>query len=220
MKIHHEGYISILIVALFVGITLFCLFFFMPRMHWITKVLIIVAGLGLLTFVTRFFRVPYRVINKVETGVLSPADGTIVAIEEEIEKEYFKDKRIRISIFMSPNNVHVNSYPIDGEVSYVCYHKGKYLLAKLPKSSTDNEHNTVVVRKNEQEEVLFKQIAGFVARRIVSYAEEGAQAVQGEEMGMIKFGSRVDVVVPLDSRINVKIGDKVTSKKTVLSYFL
>jgi phosphatidylserine decarboxylase len=219
MKIHHEGYVTILIVTLFVAITLFCLFFFIPRMHWIIKVLLIVAGLGFLTFVTRFFRVPYRVINRVEMGVLSPADGTIVAIEEEIENEYFKDKRIRLSIFMSPNNVHVNSYPIDGEVAYVCYHPGKYLLAKLPKSSVDNEHNTVVVRKNEYEEVLFKQIAGFVARRIVSYAEKGAKAVQGEEMGMIKFGSRVDVVVPLDSKINVKIGDKVTSKKTVLSYF-
>jgi len=220
MKIHHEGYTSILIVVLFVTILLFCLFFFIPRIHWIIKLSLIVAGLGFIIFVTRFFRVPYRVINKVETGVLSPADGTIVAIEEEFENEYFKDKRIRISIFMSPNNVHVNSYPIDGTVVYVCYHPGKYLLAKLPKSSVDNEHNTVVVYKNENETVLFKQIAGFVARRIVSYAEKGSQAIQGEEMGMIKFGSRVDVVVPVDSKINVKIGDKVTSKKTVLSYFL
>jgi phosphatidylserine decarboxylase len=219
MKIHHEGYAIILIVALFTGIALFCLFFFIPRMHWIIKVLLLIAGLGFLFSVTRFFRVPYRVINKVETGVLSPADGTIVAIEEEIEQEYFKNQRIRISIFMSPNNVHVNSYPIDGKVIYVCYHPGKYLVAKLPKASTDNEHNTVVVRKNEHDEVLFKQIAGFVARRIVCYAQEGAEAVQGEEMGIIKFGSRVDVFVPIDSKINVKIGDKVTSKKTVLSTF-
>jgi phosphatidylserine decarboxylase len=219
MKIHHEGYLTILIVAVFVAAMLFCLFFFIPRMHWIIKALLLIAGLGFFTFVTRFFRVPYRVINKVETGVVSPADGTIIAIEEEIEKEYFKDQRIRISIFMSPNNVHVNSYPIDGKVSYVCYHPGKYLVARLPKASTDNEHNTVVIRKNEREEVLFRQIAGFVARRIVCYAKEGEEAMQGEEMGMIKFGSRVDVFVPVDSQISVKIGDKVTSKKTVLSYF-
>jgi phosphatidylserine decarboxylase len=170
-------------------------------------------------FVGRFFRVPYRVINKVETGVLCPADGTIVAIEEEVEQEYFKDRRVRISIFMSPNNVHVNTYPIDGNIEYVCYHPGKHLVASLPKASVDNEHNTVVVTKNEDEKVLFRQIAGFVARRIVSYAKQGTPAVQGEEMGIIKFGSRVDVFIPVGSQINVTIGDKVTSKKTVLSYF-
>ena len=124
-----------------------------------------------------------------------------------------------ISIFMSAHNVHVNSYPIDGIVEYVGYHPGKYLIAKLPKSSTDNENNSVVVKQDEQRIVLFRQIAGFVARRIVCYAKPGMEVKQGEEMGMIKFGSRVDVFLPLDAQVAVQVGDKVRSKKSVLAYF-
>ena len=120
---------------------------------------------------------------------------------------------------MSINNVHVNSYPIDGNIEYIAYHPGKYLLAKRPKSSVDNEHNTIVVSKNEHEKVLFRQIAGFVARRIISYPEVGDTVAQGDEVGMIKFGSRVDVFLPLDTQVVVKKGDKVVSKKTVLAYF-
>ncbi|MEG2071301.1 MAG: phosphatidylserine decarboxylase family protein, partial [Bacteroidales bacterium] len=175
--------------------------------------------IGVLFMVVRFFRVPTRFINRVQNGVLSPADGTIVAIEEKVEQEYFQDRRIQISIFMSVYNVHVNSYPIDGTVEYVEYHPGKYLIAKLPKASTDNEHNTIVVKKNERQTVLFRQIAGFVAKRIVCYSQKGLEVKQGEEVGMIKFGSRVDVFLPVDVQLAVNIGDKVRSKKTILAYF-
>ena len=136
-----------------------------------------------------------------------------------IEEEYFKDQRIRISVFMSVHNVHVNFFPIDGTVEYVGYHPGKYLIAKYPKSSVLNEHNTVVVKKSENEVVLFRQIAGYVARRIVSKVKVGQEAVQGEEMGMIRFGSRVDVFLPLNTEIAVKIGEKVRAQKSVLAYF-
>lgn len=151
--------------------------------------------------VIRFFRVPYRIINKVDNGVLSPADGTILSVGPAFEYEYFKDERLKISIFMSINNVHVNSYPMDGTVEYTAYHPGKYYLAKLPKSSVDNEHNTIVVGADEHDKVLFRQIAGFVARRIISYPEVGDVVKQGEEVGMIKFGSRVDVFLPLMFRL-------------------
>lgn len=170
-------------------------------------------------FITvRFFRIPCRHINIVDKGVISPADGTIIAVEETTEHEYFKDKRIKISIFMSLHNVHVNFYPISGRIEYVAYHPGKYFVAHLPKSSLDNEYNTVVVSKDEHNKVLFRQIAGFVARRIVSYPQPGDIVEQGTEMGMIRFGSRVDVFLPLDAEINVKIGDCVRTQKTVLAY--
>ncbi|MDY6348132.1 MAG: phosphatidylserine decarboxylase family protein, partial [Bacteroidales bacterium] len=169
------------------------------------------------TLIVRFFRVPTRVVNVVPDGVVSPADGTIIYVGSAFEHEYFKDERVKISIFMSINNVHVNSYPITGEVSYTAYHPGKYVLAKLPKSSVDNEHNTIVVKG--EEEVLFRQIAGFVARRIISYPEVGDHVEQGEEVGMIKFGSRVDVFLPKGTKVAVSNGDKVVSKKTVLAYF-
>ena len=167
----------------------------------------------------RFFRVPRRHVNIVENGVLSPADGTVISIEEATEHEYFKDRRIKISIFMSVHNVHVNFYPVGGEIEYVAYHPGKYFVAHLPKSSLDNEHNTVVVRKNEHDVVLFRQIAGFVARRIVSYPQVGDKVAQGEEMGMIRFGSRVDVFLPLDAKVNVQLQQSVRTQKTVLAYF-
>jgi phosphatidylserine decarboxylase len=166
-----------------------------------------------------FFRVPIRKINRDENAIIAPADGTIVQILEDIETEYFNDKRRQISIFMSPLNVHVNSYPIDGEVVYVKYHKGKHLVASLPKASKDNEHNTVVQQHKNGEEVLFRQIAGAMARRIVSYAKEKEFAQQGNEMGIIKFGSRVDVFLPLSAKINVQLNEKVTSKITHLAYF-
>ena len=157
-------------------------------------------------------------INFVPNGIISPADGTIVQIVETYEDEYFKENRTQISIFMSPLNVHVNCYPIEGVVSYTKYHPGKHFVASLPKASKDNEHNTVVVKNKIGTEVLFRQIAGFVARRIVSYVVEGVQTNQGEEMGIIKFGSRVDLFLPLNAKVNVKVGDKVTSKKTVIAY--
>ena len=175
-------------------------------------------GIGIVLFIIYFFRVPYRKINRDENAIVSPADGTIIQIMEEVETEYFNDNRIQISIFMSPLNVHVNTYPIDGEIVYVKHHFGKHFVAHLPKASKDNEHNTVVQKHKNGERVLFRQIAGIVARRIVGYAQKGEIAEQGKEMGIIKFGSRVDVFLPLSAKINVKLEDKVRSKITHLAY--
>lgn len=218
MRIHKEGINTILISTLFVALVLFG--YEKINKHTPTFLdIFIYLGLVLFLFlIIRFFRVPNRIVNRVSNGVVSPADGTIVQILESIEDEYFKDSRLQISIFMSPLNVHVNTYPIDGKVSYVAYHPGKHLVASLPKASKDNEHNTVVVKNEQGDEVLFRQIAGFVARRIVSYVKKDDSASQGGEMGIIKFGSRVDVFLPLNYRLNVKVGDKVTSKKTVIAY--
>lgn len=218
MRIHREGYNSIGVVLLIV-IFLLCFYFIGFKSPCVCLDIIVTVTLLTLLFLTiRFFRVPSRVINGTADGVLSPADGTVVQINELFEDEYFKDQRIQISIFMSPFNIHVNSYPIDGTVSYVQYHPGKHYIAKLPKASKDNEHNSVVVRNEQGVEILFRQIAGTVARRIVSYSRENDQVQQGEEMGIIKFGSRVDLFLPLNAKINVKIADKVRSKKTVMAY--
>ena len=217
MKLHQAG--KLIIIVSLVTILLTSLFYvlFLAHLWWVNVIFFaIMLVLGIL--IVRFFRVPTRVINKVDDGVLSPADGTIVYVGNAFEHEYFKDERLKISIFMSINNVHVNSYPVSGEITYMAYHPGKYAVAKLPKSSVDNEHNTIVVR-NDDIEVLFRQIAGFVARRIISYPEVGDQVEQGEEVGMIKFGSRVDVFLPKNAIVNVSKGDKVVSKKTVLAYF-
>jgi phosphatidylserine decarboxylase len=181
--------------------------------------LIILCGICFFLLVTFFFRVPFRNINWDENAIVAPADGKIVQIIEEVETEYFNDKRMQISIFMSPLNVHVNTYPVDGEVVYVKYHPGKHYVAKLPTASKDNEHNTVVQKHKNGEEIMFRQIAGTVARRIVSYAKKGEHAEQGKEMGIIKFGSRVDIFVPFSAKINVKKGEKVKSKITHLAYF-
>ena len=219
MKIHKEGSKPILFTAvILLTILSSYLYFCSSQFLWLTIILVLTAT-AIFFGVVRFFRVPFRVINKVENGVISPADGTIVAIEEVEESEYFKDIRIKISVFMSVHNVHVNFFPIDGVVEYACYHPGKYLLAKYPKSSVHNEHNTVVVRKSEREIVLFRQIAGFVARRIVSPVKQGDYAVQGIEMGMIRFGSRVDVFLPVGTEVAVKLGEKVRAQKSVLAYF-
>ena len=217
MKLHKEGIIPITVSLVLFALCLF-LYFRFTNLPAIVDVLVVIA-LGVNPFLAiRFFRVPCRHPNLVENGVLSPADGTVIAIEEKVETEYFKDQRIKISIFMSLHNVHVNFYPIDGTVEYVAYHPGKYFVAHLPKSSFDNEHNTVVVAKEDGTQVLFRQIAGFVARRIVSYPKVGDKVQQATEMGMIRFGSRVDVFLPLDAEVNVKVGDKVRTQKTVLAY--
>ena len=215
--IHKEGLATILIALVFVAILIGVSVFF--NFPFFAKLLILLFSVVLLAVVIYFFRVPNRIINSDENAVLSPADGTIVEIVEEFETEYFNSNRIRISIFMSPLNVHVNSYPISGEITYVQYHLGKHLVASLPKSSKDNEHNTVVQKHSNGEEILFRQIAGLLARRIVSYAKENEFVEQGNEMGIIKFGSRVDVFLPVSAKINVKMGDKVQSKITHLAYF-
>ena len=217
MKFHQAGKLIIMVSLITIALTSLCYVLLLANLWWVNVIFFtIMLVLGVL--IVRFFRVPTRVINVVDNGVLSPADGTIVYVGNAFEHEYFKDERQKISVFMSINNVHVNSYPISGEISYTAYHPGKYALAKLPKSSVDNEHNTIVVRGAETE-VLFRQIAGFVARRIISYPEVGDQVEQGEEVGMIKFGSRVDVFLPKNATIAVSKGDKVVSKKTVLAYF-
>lgn len=218
MKLHQAGKVIILTTIAVIVVLTFFYIMFLANIWWVNLLFYaVVLVIGVL--VIRFFRVPYRIINKVDNGVLAPADGTILSVGPAFEYEYFKDERLKISIFMSINNVHVNSYPIDGTIEYIAYHPGKYVLAKLPKSSVDNEHNTIVVGKNDHDKVLFRQIAGFIARRIISYPEVDDKVIQGEEVGMIKFGSRVDVFLPLDVQVAVNKGDKVVSKKTVLAYF-
>ena len=217
MKFHQAGKLIIVVSLVTFALSTVCYVLLLANLWWVNLIFFAVM-LVLGVVILRFFRVPTRVVNSVDNGVLSPADGTIVHVGPAFEHEYFKDERLKISIFMSINNVHVNSYPISGDISYTAYHPGKYLLAKLPKSSVDNEHNSIVVRSGDVE-VLFRQIAGFVARRIISYPEVGDHVEQGEEVGMIKFGSRVDVFLPKGTVPAVSKGDKVVSKKTVLAYF-
>ena len=171
-----------------------------------------------LVLTVRFFRVPiWRKTTLEENAVLAPADGVIAANEEVMEDEYFHDKRRQISIFMSIYDVHINFFPFDGTVTYYKYHPGKFLVAFKPKSSTDNEHNTIIMKDKKGREILVRQIAGFVARRIVCDLEPGDEAVVGEELGMIRFGSRVDVFLPLDADVKVKIGNRTVGKETVLA---
>jgi phosphatidylserine decarboxylase len=166
----------------------------------------------------RFFRVPiWRKTTMEEDAVVSPADGVVAANEVVMEDEYFHDQRHQISIFMSIYDVHINFFPFDGEVTYYKYHPGKFLLAFKPKSSTDNEHNTIILKDKKGREILVRQIAGFVARRIVCDLQPGEEAVVGEELGMIRFGSRVDVFLPLDAEVKVRINQKTTGKETVLA---
>jgi phosphatidylserine decarboxylase len=218
MYIHREGIkiiaVSTLIYSVFVAI----LFYFLPQQTVFHYLFYVLLGMTLLWEIS-FFRVPKRTINTQLDAIISSADGTVVAIEEVFEPEYFKEKRIQISVFMSPLNVHINWFPIDGEVSYVKYHPGKFLFANHPKSSTENERNTVVVSGGKGKEVLFRQIAGMMARRIVCYVDKGTKAIQGKEFGLIRFGSRVDFFVPLTAKINVKMGDKVKGQQTVLATF-
>ena len=218
MKLHAAGTLIIIVSLSVIVLTTICYILFLNNLWWVNLIFFSIMFL-IGALIVRFFRVPYRLTNIVEDGIVSPADGTILSVGPAFEYEFFKDERIKISIFMSINNVHVNSYPISGVVEYSAYHPGKYVLAKLPKSSVDNEHNTIVVSQDEERKVLFRQIAGFVARRIVSYPEVDDQVIQGEEVGMIKFGSRVDVFLALNAQVFVNVGDKVVSKKTVLAYF-
>ena len=215
MKIHKEGfgtiYISILILAV---INILTLFFISPA-YPITGWIIFLASLGLLIFIVSFFRIPKRSHAEGEDLIVAPCDGTVVVIEEVQADEYFNDKRLQLSIFMSPLNVHVNRNPVSGEVLYSQYHKGKYLVAWHPKSSTDNERHSVVYQQHGKQ-MLVKQIAGALAKRIVNYLKPGDQVTQGSEMGFIKFGSRVDLLLPLDAQIDVKINQKVRGGVTVL----
>ncbi len=169
--------------------------------------------------ILQFFRNPKRVIPVKSDQVIAPADGKIVVLEETVEYEYFKEKRIQVSIFMSPFNVHVNRYPISGEVKFTKYHPGKFLVAWHPKSSTENERTTIVVENEKTGPILLRQIAGAVAKRIVLYAKKGEKCSQGQDMGFIKFGSRVDLFLPLDAKINIKLNDIVKGGQTIIARF-
>jgi phosphatidylserine decarboxylase len=190
--------------------------YFFPEQVFLREAVIIVTALFYL-IILQFFRVPKRNTEINPKHIIAPADGKVVVIEEVEEPEYFKGKRKQVSIFMSPINVHVNFNPISGIVSYFKYHPGKYLVAWHPKSSTENERTTCVVKHENGTEILFRQIAGALAKRICWYVKEGDQVTQGQEFGFIKFGSRIDIYLPLDAEICVNIGDKPVGSETVIA---
>lgn len=216
MTLHREGYKSIAIAALLFGALNLSLFWFLgASMMWLCT-LVLVISLVLLLLVISFFRIPSRKLTISNNQIIAPADGKVVVIEETVDPEYFKDKRLQVSIFMSPLNVHVNRNPLSGDVVYNQYHKGKYLVAWHPKSSTENERHSVVIRKGNTE-VLVKQIAGALAKRIVNYLEVGQKVEQGNELGFIKFGSRVDLLLPIGTKINVSMNQNVQGGVTVIA---
>ena len=213
MKIHREGQKILWRLAIALVLLNMLCFWFLPA----TLPFLGLVSLVFFLFMLNFFRDPKREIQIADNNIVyAPADGRIVVIEETEEKEYFEDRRLQVSIFMSPTNVHVNRNPISGTVNYFKYHSGKYLVAWHPKSSTENERTTVVIG-NGKEEILLRQIAGFLAKRIVNYLKEGQEVKQGSEMGFIKFGSRVDLFLPLEAKIEVEIGQKVKGNKTILA---
>lgn len=215
MTIHREGYVIILVSVLILsGIQIGNYFLYLGT-GWLWLFLLLSVGVLVMTYlIIQFFRVPKRVCSFEPFDIMCPADGKVVVIEEVEETEYFNDKRIQISIFMSPLNVHANYNPISGLIKYVKYHPGLFLVAWHPKSSTENERTTFVTEHESGQEVLFRQIAGAVARRICYYARPDQEVKTGEEFGFIKFGSRIDLLLPIDSIIDVKIGDVVKAKLT------
>lgn len=223
MTIHKEGRGLILattaVVVILNMIVAYIPSYFTPTVYSILSTSVLVVSIVVLVLVLQFFRLPSIQVIKNEKQVLAPADGKVVVIEEADEPEHLKSKRKQISIFMSPINVHVNRMPVSGIISYTKYHPGKYLVAWHPKSSTENERTTIAVKMKNGTEVLFRQIAGALARRIKWYVKEGQPLEQGDEFGFIKFGSRVDVFLPLDARITVKMGDITKGGKTVIAEF-
>lgn len=215
MKLHREGFKIILFSTLILGGLNFGLLEWIGD-NWITKSVLLVS-LVVYILIIQFFRNPSRFTPVDENNIIAPADGKVVVIEDVEEPEFFKGKRKQISIFMSPLNVHVNRYPISGKVVYQRYYPGKYLVAWHPKSSSENERTTVVV-ENAKTQVLFRQIAGALARRIVCYAKEGNAATQGAEYGFIKFGSRIDLFLPVECKINVNLGQKTKGGETILAF--
>lgn len=225
MTIHKEGFATIALTIGFISLLLFISFYFFGN-NAMVKYSSVIVSVVLLLIVLQFFRSPARTVAINEKYVYAPADGKVVAIEEVHEKEYLNDKRVQISIFMSPLNVHVNWNPVSGKVKYARYHPGSYLVAWHPKSSTENERTTFVIETNltsagtgKKIEILFRQIAGAMARRIVYYIKEGDEVAQGGQMGFIKFGSRVDVLVPPEAKINVSIDQAVKGGKTAIASF-
>lgn len=216
MTIHKEGYTSLALCILFIFVLNALVQFFYPNTNWLHWT-VYIFSFFIFVIILQFFRSPGINVSVEDRHAICPADGKVVVIEETEETEFFKDRRIQISIFMSPINVHVNRYPIGGVVKYQKYHPGKFLVAWHPKSSTENERTTVVVENLKGVAILFRQIAGAMARRIVCYAKEGDMAEQGSQFGFIKFGSRVDVFLPIGTEINVKLGDAVKGGVTVLA---
>ena len=218
MTIHREGYRIIGISALILGL-INILFFYLPGAHiqWLS-ILVFFITLSLFIFILLFFRVPNRTLTYSEDKIVSPADGKVVVVEEITDEEYFHDRRLQVSIFMSPFDVHLNRLPVSGNILYSKYHKGKYLVAWHPKSSTLNERHSVV-SQTKHGPVLIKQVAGALAKRISNYAVTGNEMQQGDELGFIKFGSRVDVLLPPGAKVEVQIGQMVKCGITVLASF-
>lgn len=215
MRIHKEGYGIIAKAFGIIAVVVFCVFLLLG---WcaVTKVSII-AGVLIFCFIVRFFRSPKRISVIDEDSVIAAADGKIIIIDEVEENEFLKCKCIKVSIFMSIFNVHVNYYPVGGKVIYSKHHHGDYLVAYYPKASEKNERTSIAVETTTGKKILFRQIAGYIARRIVCYAKEGELANQCNQVGFIKFGSRVDIFLPTDSQIQVKVGDKVTACQTIIA---
>jgi phosphatidylserine decarboxylase len=218
MKIHKAGYriIALTTLVLF-ALAMMVYYIFSPWIYICYP--LYVLGILVLFFTVRFFRYPDRNIEIDRNAIYAPADGKIVVIEELMENKYLHENRVQISIFMSPMNVHVNFYPISGEIILSDYYPGNKMIAWHPKSSELNEHSSVVIEDSKKRKVLVKQIAGAMARRIICKAKEGDRVQQGDELGIIKFGSRVDVLLPVNVRLNVNMKEKVVAKKTVLAYF-
>jgi len=215
LKFHKEG-AKIIMITVTIVVSVIFLADYSLSTPWLIKAIQIFA-LIFLILILQFFRNPTRHTKFDPYHVVSPVDGKVVVIEEVYEPEYFKDKRLQVSVFMSPINVHVTRYPISGDVKFSKYHPGKYLVAWHPKASTENERTTVVVENNEFGPVLYRQIAGALARRIINYAVEGTKVGQGKDAGFIKFGSRVDLFLPLDSKIHVKINQVVKGAEDIIA---
>ena len=217
MKLHREGYLIIIISLLLLSGIQLGNYLLYEWTGWLWLFIILTLGVIVMAYlIVQFFRIPHRKCEFGENDIVCPADGKVVAIEEIKKNEYFKDRRIQISIFMSPLNVHANYNPISGIVTYVKYHPGRFLVAWHPKSSVDNERTTIVTEHKNGKELMYRQIAGAVARRICYYVHRTQKVKAGEEFGFIKFGSRVDIILPTGSDVCVKIGDKVKSRITKL----
>lgn len=212
---HKEGG-KIILIATTLTVVFLLLADHFITLFWLKKGVELII-LGFLILILQFFRNPTRDVTISDNHVIAPVDGKVVVIEEVFESEYFKDKRLQVSIFMSPINVHVTRYALNGKINFSKYHPGKYLVAWHPKASTENERTTVVIENPVFGEVLYRQIAGALARRIVNYAEEGMQVIQGTDAGFIKFGSRVDLFLPLGTEINVVLNQKAIGGKTIIA---
>ncbi len=216
MTVHREGYRTILVVGGLLALINFVTFKFLCADYCWLSISLLALSLIFWLFIVSFFRIPNRKLTIDENAVVSPCDGKVVVMEEVFDEEYFKAKVLQVSIFMSPANVHVNRNPISGEVLYSQYHKGKFLVAWNPKSSTENERHSVVLKKSEKS-ILVKQIAGAVAKRIVNYLKVGEKVFQSQELGFIKFGSRVDLLLPLGTKLNVSLNEVVQGGVTIIA---